>query len=92
MGVALNRMRAGHGQPISLRRRRTQAVAERGERRFGFSKPIPIFPKSSQIEPSPAKDNQRKSLNFFRRIELLRWTPSAFFRFWAASGPYTKTR
>ena len=70
--------RRRHGRPQRLRHlrlgRRAAARHLRPHRgigartgRFGLSKPIPNFP--GQIQPSPAKDNQGTSFNFFGRIE-----------------------
>jgi hypothetical protein len=64
------------------------AAATEAHGKFGFPKPIPNSPKSGQIQPSPAKDNQRKSFDFLRRIEPFQRvmpTPKAFFLFSAAS-------
>jgi hypothetical protein len=61
--------------------------------RFGFAKRNPNFPKSTQIQPSPAKDNQRKSLVFLRRIQAfqrLTPTPRPLFS-WADSG-FSRTK
>src|SRR5271169_531286 len=50
----------------------------------GKSKPNPNWAKLSQIQPSPAKDNQGRSLDFLVRIEPyqgLARTPQGVFSF-----------
>jgi hypothetical protein len=54
-----------------------------------FQSGTQILPNPGRIRPSPAKENQRKSLGFLRRIEPFQWvmpTPMALFSFLAASG------